>query len=225
MVGVCDPKQAIAFGYHWPVMDLPLASAKPAPRSGSARRQELLDIAAEVFAAKGIAHTTVRDIAEEGGILSGSLYHHFVSKDQMVVEILVDGLSDAHERDAGIIAGASDPAEAMHQLIRAFIGWIADEPAVARILLNDRQYITETPELRAIQARRSENVSLWIELAREGIESGVFSASIDAEVVVRAIFDGMLAAVRWLPPRGSSTPEEIGRQLADFYLAGLRLGA
>ena len=52
------------------------------------RRGELLAIAAGLFAEKGFKNTTVRDIADAAGILSGSLYHHFDSKESMVDEIL-----------------------------------------------------------------------------------------------------------------------------------------
>ena len=52
------------------------------------RREELLAITARLFAKKGFRNTTVRDIADAAGILSGSLYHHFDSKESMVDEIL-----------------------------------------------------------------------------------------------------------------------------------------
>ena len=52
------------------------------------RREQLLAIAAGLFAEKGFKNTTVRDIADASGILSGSLYHHFDSKESMVDEIL-----------------------------------------------------------------------------------------------------------------------------------------
>ncbi|UMG92355.1 helix-turn-helix domain-containing protein [Nocardioides sp. TF02-7] len=52
----------------------------PRPSGGTAgegtRRGELLAIAARLFAEKGFKNTTVRDIADAAGILSGSLYHH-----------------------------------------------------------------------------------------------------------------------------------------------------
>ncbi len=41
-----------------------------------------------MFAEQGLRTTTVRDIADSAGILSGSLYHHFDSKESMVDEIL-----------------------------------------------------------------------------------------------------------------------------------------
>ena len=53
----------------------------------SGRRDELLEIAAGLFADRGVRATTVRDIADAAGILSGSLYHHFDSKESMVDEI------------------------------------------------------------------------------------------------------------------------------------------
>ena len=52
------------------------------------RRDELLELAATMFAERGLRATTVRDIADSAGILSGSLYHHFSSKEEMVDEVL-----------------------------------------------------------------------------------------------------------------------------------------
>ena len=60
--------------------------ASDVPRS---RRDEILSIAAQQFADRGVAGTTVRDIGSAAGILSGSLYHHFESKEQMVAELLL----------------------------------------------------------------------------------------------------------------------------------------
>ena len=57
----------------------------------SSRRDELLELAATMFAARGLRATTVRDIADAAGILSGSLYHHFASKEEMVDEVLRSG--------------------------------------------------------------------------------------------------------------------------------------
>ena len=54
----------------------------------NSRRDELLELAAAMFAERGLRATTVRDIADGAGILSGSLYHHFSSKEEMVDELL-----------------------------------------------------------------------------------------------------------------------------------------
>ena len=58
---------------------------KPAKNQAGAsgRRAELLRLAAEMFAERGFRATTVRDIADAAGILSGSLYHHFGGKAEL----------------------------------------------------------------------------------------------------------------------------------------------
>src|SRR5436305_11634457 len=71
----------------WPSM-----STAGAIRTGSERRDEILAIAAQLFAERGFAATTVREIADAAGILSGSLYHHFDSKESMADELVHDML-------------------------------------------------------------------------------------------------------------------------------------
>ena len=50
------------------------------------RREQILEIAARLFARKGYRGTSMRDIGEEAGVLGGSLYHHIRSKDELFVE-------------------------------------------------------------------------------------------------------------------------------------------
>ena len=85
-----------------------------AVRAGSERRDEILAIAAQLFAERGFAATTVREIADAAGILSGSLYHHFDSKESMVDELvheMLDRVLAAYRRiiatDAGPGGGAA----------------------------------------------------------------------------------------------------------------------
>src|SRR6058998_3112605 len=83
------------------------------------RRGELLDIAARLFAERGLRATTVRDIADSAGILSGSLYHHFASKEEMVDEVLrgfLDWLFESYQR---IIDTQPNPMERLKGLFMA----------------------------------------------------------------------------------------------------------
>src|SRR3954451_13240345 len=82
------------------------------------RREELLRIAAELFASKGFRNTTVRDIAEAAGILSGSLYHHFDSKESMVDEILRTFQDELFGSYDEILASGDDPRSKLEQAVR-----------------------------------------------------------------------------------------------------------
>ena len=52
-----------------------------------ARRTEILDTAASLFASSGLK-TSLKEIADACGILPGSLYHHFDSKEAIIVELV-----------------------------------------------------------------------------------------------------------------------------------------
>ena len=72
----------------------PARATKTATRtragSGGDRRQAILGIATRYFATHGFEATTVRQIADDANILSGSLYHHFETKDDILDEIIRD---------------------------------------------------------------------------------------------------------------------------------------
>ncbi|MGS0562549.1 TetR/AcrR family transcriptional regulator [Microbacterium aurugineum] len=70
----------------------------------SERRDQIISIAARLIAKRGYSATTVRDIADEAGILSGSLYHHFSSKEAILQEILHSFMSGLLGRFEEIVA-------------------------------------------------------------------------------------------------------------------------
>src|SRR6186713_1372870 len=85
---------------------------------GVTRRDELLRIAARLFAEKGFRATTVRDIADAAGILSGSLYHHFDSKESMVDEILSSFQEELFGQYDEILASGDDARTRLERAVR-----------------------------------------------------------------------------------------------------------
>ena len=189
----------------------------------SSRHDELLAIATRVFAEKGIASATVRDIAHEAGILSGSLYHHVRVEGGDGQGDPRNGPGDGPDVIEAITANSSGPVEAIHDCLLGAVRWVAANPHTARIFRNDAQYIKETPALAASKERRQANRRSWVTLVQRGQADGVFSADVDADVAVRAMWDGILAAIRWFPPLGTSDPADIGEQLAALYLGGIQV--
>lgn len=78
--------------------------APESPSQPATRREELLQLAAAMFAERGLKATTVRDIADSAGILSGSRYQQFKSNEQMVEEVTRDFLDRLFSRYEEIIA-------------------------------------------------------------------------------------------------------------------------
>src|SRR5258706_8939849 len=100
-------------------MASPNVSANRAALAGDGedRRAQILRVSAELFAERGYASTTVRNIAERTGLLSGSLYHHFDSKESILQEILTDFFDELTQRvQRAIEEAGDDPAVAFRKL-------------------------------------------------------------------------------------------------------------
>jgi AcrR family transcriptional regulator len=81
-------------------------------------REHILATAARLFSARGYQATTVRDIAREVGIQSGSLFHHFSSKEQMLVEMVREAAISMCVGAEALIAPISAPDERLRALVR-----------------------------------------------------------------------------------------------------------
>ena len=185
------------------------------------RRDEILVIAARQFAERGVASTTVRDIGAAAGILSGSLYHHFESKEQMVAELLLPVMERQVRYYRAIIGGGDAAAETLRTLIKVAVAEAAQTPDQTRMIRNDAQTFSDTPALRPVSDLLVEAAKLWASVVERGIVAREFRGDVDARLVVAAMFDAVLSATRWFSPKESKDPGRIGDALADLFLGGL----
>jgi len=81
-------------------------------------RERILAAAARLFCARGYQATTVRDIAREVGILSGSLFHHFASKEQMLVEMVREASISMCVGAEAVLGPIEAPVDRLRALIR-----------------------------------------------------------------------------------------------------------
>jgi TetR/AcrR family transcriptional regulator, cholesterol catabolism regulator len=185
------------------------------------RRDELLVLAATMFAERGLRATTVRDIADSAGILSGSLYHHFKSKEQMVEEVLRDFLGWLFDRYQQIIATEPNPLERLKGLFMTSFEAIEDRHAQVVIYQDEAKRLSSLPQFDFVEARNREQRKMWLDLLNEGVEQGYFRPDIDVDVVYRFIRDTTWVSVRWYQPGGPLTAEEVGRQYLAIVLGGI----
>ena len=197
-------------------------TSRPKARSAeSARRREIVDAATEVFAEKGIVAATVRDIGERVGILSGSLYHHFASKEELIAEILVPVVRSQVEAFDAIAAETTDPEEIVRRLIAAAVAQTASNPHAARILRNDSHHIRELPGLEEVVRQQRAVMSRWVSAVKQGIAAGQFRRDADPSVTARSIADVVLGAYRFMKPVGRMPAGRVADQLAALLLEGL----
>ena len=105
-----------------------------APRQDN-RRRALMDAAAALFAETGYRATTIRDIASAVGMLPGSVYYHFDSKDALLLAVYREGVRGIAERVDAATAGASDPWARLEAAAAAHLETILDQSAYAKVMV------------------------------------------------------------------------------------------
>jgi AcrR family transcriptional regulator len=188
---------------------------------GLSRRDELLDLAATMFAERGLRATTVRDIADSAGILSGSLYHHFASKEEMVDELLRGFLDWLFERYQQIVATELNPLERLKGLFMASFEAIEHRHAQVVIYQDEAKRLSGQPRFSYVEDRNKEQRKMWLDLLNQGIEEGYFRPDIDVDLVYRFIRDTTWVSVRWYQPGGPLTAEQVGHQYLAIVLGGI----
>ncbi len=187
---------------------------------GLDRRQLILERAGELFARKGVAFTTVREIGDAVGILSGSLYHHFDSKEAIAEEIVasyVDDLLDRHRR--AWAAHPADPAACLAGLMRAAFQSLAAHRHACAIYQNDFHYLRALPRFDVTQRRSRQVQQIWMRVLREGVARGVFRSDIDPWLFDHLARDAICGAARWYRCEHGYAADDI----ADAYV-GVLLG-
>src|ERR671914_102674 len=125
------------------------------------RRSELLDIAAGLFAEKGFKNTTVRDIADAAGILSGSLYHHFDSKESMVDEILSTFQEELFGQYDEILASPDDARTKLERAVRVSFEAIENHPHEVAIYQNDADFLGAFERFGYLKDRNAQSRQVW----------------------------------------------------------------
>ncbi|GCE39759.1 MULTISPECIES: TetR/AcrR family transcriptional regulator [Rhodococcus] len=187
----------------------------------SGRRAELLDIAATLFAERGLRATTVRDIADAAGILSGSLYHHFDSKESMVDEILRGFLDDLFGKYREIVASGLDSRATLEALVTTSYEAIDASHSAVAIYQDEVKHLVANERFTYLSELNTEFRDLWMGVLEAGVKDGSFRADIDVELAFRFLRDTAWVAVRWYRPGGSVTVDTVAKQYLSIVLDGL----
>ncbi|QCI68017.1 TetR/AcrR family transcriptional regulator [Phreatobacter stygius] len=194
-----------------------------ARRGGKAKetagsRERILDVAASLFRRRGYKSTTVRDIAEDVGILSGSLFYHFRSKEEILLEIM-RAASILNCREAARIVGRpADPMTQLRELIELEITFTIGERNrdFQTVLYDEWREVPETAKPEFLAFRRTYR-DFWRQVLNACHAGGRLRCDPHAaELIIHASIIGM---IRWYEPAGPFGLDEFGGILASLVAA------
>jgi AcrR family transcriptional regulator len=185
------------------------------------RRDELLRIAGRLFAQRGFKNTTVRDIADAAGIQSGSLYHHFDSKETMVDELLSTFQVALFATYDEIVGSDLDAGAKVDAVVRASFDAIDQHHDEVAIFQNDAGFLMGFERFGYLREHNRRFRRMWVGLLAEGTTSGALRADLDPELTYRFIRDTVWVAVRWYRPGGKLSHHDVADQDLTILLDGI----
>jgi AcrR family transcriptional regulator len=186
------------------------------PRPG--RRDQVVEAAVMLFSRKGYHGTTVRDIAIASGMLSGSLYAHVTSKEDLLYEIVSTAAQQFLAALAPIVAGEGSATMKLRAAMVAHVNVVAGSQMGATVFLHEWKALSE-PRLSEISAQRQAYESLLGEIIRQGMASGEFRV-LDEKFARLLVLSAVNWLYEWYNRDGPLGPDAVADKYADLLLQG-----
>ncbi|CAM3180453.1 TetR/AcrR family transcriptional regulator [Nocardioides dubius] len=186
------------------------------------RRERILRTAGALFVVRGVAGTTIRQIASEMSMSSGTIYYYYPSKESIASAILhrfLDELLAEYEQQ-GLDIDEVRPDELFRRLIRTSMEIASRHPNATEIYSNESSALSILPDHDEIAAKTARARNHWRRILTAGRESGAFRSDVAAEHVREVINHLTWASVRWNRAQLETDHRRIADELVSILLDG-----
>ena len=186
-------------------------------KDNTVARERVLRAAAHLFRERGYQGTTVRDIAQAVGILSGSLFHHFRSKEEMLLEIMREAALSVCVRAEEILAHDANPTGRLRELISMELHAVLSDPRKDYHGVLFFEWREVPPALRSeFTVLRKRYRRSWLEVLRSCQAQGLLRCEPDAAALI--LHGALSNAMTWFTPAGRYSAKAYGDILAHLVL-------
>lgn len=189
-----------------------MSSTKPArsPRSDN-RLPELLDAAARLFARRGYAATSMRDIAVEIKMLPGSLYYHFPSKEDLLLAVYQAGVIELEKAATEAVAKETDPWDRLEAMCKAHLETVLRDSDYAQVLI--RVLPDDIPQAAD---RLRELRDSYEQVFRQVVAQLPLPAGTDRRALRLMLMGALNWATLWFNPDGRDSPRVLARKFVGL---------
>jgi len=182
--------------------------------AGGDRRDQIILAAAELFVKRGYSGTSMRDIADRVGMLPGSFYHYYPSKEDLFVAIHREGFRRLMQNIRDSISGANDPWERLELACAEHINDLTAGDPISQVTATGLFSIYESGLQRRLRADRLN----FEQLFRQLISELDLPDETDRSLFRLALLGSMNWTHVWYKT-GKKTPAEIAMQLVGMLKA------
>lgn len=181
----------------------------------SKRRKELVAIAARLFCNQGYETTTVRMLADAMGIKSGSLFHHFNDKQEILYAVIESGMLHAIEIAKQALSTAKTPREKLLALAKAHLSTLLDDRDAHVVAIYEWRSLTQASRDLLVELRDAYEAN-WREVISECYDAGLLNG--DQSLQRHLALGALNWTVQWYYPEGKLSPDELAEELVMMVL-------
>ena len=182
------------------------------------RLQEILKVAARMFAELGYERTTLDMIAEELGLSKPGLYYYVKSKEDVLGHIFQNIFQNILDQVESELSVGMAPVERLRQLILAYARQACVYPEGRALFLYQSNLISVcSAEMAGLRERYQQIIEDTIPA---GIAQGQFQVA-NAKLASLALFGSLYCIPLWYVPDGPMSPDEVGDYYASLLVGGL----
>jgi AcrR family transcriptional regulator len=183
--------------------------------------KEVLEQAAQLFARKGFANTSLQDVAEAIGLSRPALYYYYPSKNALLAAMVEDVTVAAVKMLAEIRNNVElGPEERLRRAVESLVLWSLERPTRFKVI--DRAEELLPPEISAThEAAKRQVLQAMSTLISDGISAGVLRP-VDARMAALAVIGMCNWTAWWWTPKSRHSKEEVATFIGEMALAALR---
>ena len=185
------------------------------------RREEIVEIARQLFATAGVNDTSMRDLASAAGITPSSLYSHFRSKGALVDEIMQDYVSYMLDAYESAEAENDDPLERLCVLVSIAMSMLERYPAEMAIHQHTAAHLAKMENVSYAATVGQAIRQSWLGAIEAGVEQGLIRDDVPPIVLYRWLRDAAFMSFRWFDPADGLTAEDLYRGVVRTFCNGL----
>jgi AcrR family transcriptional regulator len=179
-------------------------------------RERVRRAAVKLFATKGFHGTGIRDLAQEAGLSSASLYHYMGTKEELLAELMRESLNRLLSAARQVTDGVRDPADRLSRLVALHVLTHAVRPGETRVVDNEVAVLS-APARRSVVRLRDEYERLWADAIDDGVAAGVFDTP-EPTVTRLALLEMCNGVARWYSPRGALSLDRLAAHYAGLAM-------
>lgn len=183
------------------------------------RRDELLEIAIDLFAEKGYVGTSIRDIAKAIDRSVSNVYHYFENKEELWLAILEYSVQGLPEKLRTVAHGEGEPLERFRKLLKLHLEESTKHQRETKIFFIDEERLS--PKGKVINKRiQKEILDIYVEQFRL-LQSHNLVRTKNLKILAFNVLATINWFLRWYDPEGDMSKEEIYDEIIDFVLHGM----